>query len=145
MADAVHNVKQEYWRPASSRRVVVDPVPSDATCECGAQYLMGARYCHICGADRVPTMGLGRYTFNWVEWLDFTSIRERMGLGTSSLVFFVIGFVCAIAAVVVGWLYTANTMQEWEAVQLWRIQWLLGAIVAFLAAIALNRSVKEKQ
>ncbi len=145
MADVVQNVKQEYWRPAGSRRVVVDPVPSDATCECGAEYLMGARYCHICGADRVPAMGLGRYTFNWVEWLDFASIRQRTGLGTASLIFFVVGLACSLAAIAVGWLYTANTLQEWEAVQLWRIQWLLGAAVAILAAIALKRSSSDQE
>ena len=144
MADAIQNVKQEYWRPASSRRVVADPVPSDATCECGAEYLMGARYCHICGADRVPVMGLGRYTFNWVEWLDFASIRERTGLGTASLIFFVVGLACGIAAIAVGWLYTANTLQEWEAVQLWRIQWLLGAAAAFIACIALKKRKAEE-
>ena len=144
MADAIQNVKQEYWRPASSRRVVVDPVPSDATCECGAEYLMGARYCHICGADRVPAMGLGRYTFNWVEWLDFASIRERTGLGTASLILFVVGLACAIAAIAVGWLYTANTIQEWEAVQLWRIQWLLGSVSAFVACIALKKHKTEE-
>ena len=145
MAEVVQNVKQEYWRPSGSGRVVVDPIPTDATCECGAEYLMGARYCHICGADRVPNMGLGRYTFNWVEWLDFASIRERTGFGTVSLVLFVVGVACAIAALAVGWLYTANTLQDWQAVQLWRIQWLLGAGVAFLAAIALKRHSRDQE
>ncbi len=144
MADAVHNVKQEYWRPSNARRLVVDPIPTDATCDCGAEYLMGARYCHICGADRVPAMGLGGFTFNWVEWLDFSSIRRRTGLGTASLIFFVVGLACAFAAVAVGWLYTANTIQEWQAVQLWRIQWLLGATVAFLAGIVLKKAAPEQ-
>lgn len=141
MADAAQNVKQEYWRPANgSRQVVVDPVPSDAVCECGAAYLMGARYCHVCGADRVPDMGLRPHGFNLVEWLDFASIRDRTGLGTGSLVFFVLGVACALAAVAVGFLYTANTVLDWQAVQLWRIEWLLGAAASFLAAIALKRS-----
>jgi hypothetical protein len=140
MAEVVHDRNQEYWRPASSRRVVVDPIPSDATCECGAEYLMGARYCHVCGADRVPNMGLRSHTFNWVEWMDFATIRERTGFGTVSLVLFVLGVACGIAAACIGMLYTTNTMVDWQAVQLWRIQWLLGAAVAFLAAIALKRN-----
>jgi hypothetical protein len=141
MADAVPNVKQEFWRPANgSRRVLVEPVPGDATCECGAQYMMGARYCHICGADRVPDMGLKPHGFNLVEWLDFATIRERTGLGTASLVLYVVGVACAVAAVSVGFLYTANTVLDWQAVQLWRIQWLLGSATSFLAAIALKRS-----
>lgn len=139
MANVVHDVKQEYWRPATgSRRVVVDPVPSDATCECGAAYLMGARYCHVCGADRVPDMGLRPYGFTFVEWLDFARIRERTGFGTASLVLFVVGVACGLAAVSVGFLYTATTLNDWQAIQLWRIEWLLGAAVAFLAAIALK-------
>jgi hypothetical protein len=85
-------------------------------------------------------MGLGQYAFHWVEWLDFARIRERTGLGTVSLVLYVIGVVCAIAAASVGFLYTANTVLDWQAVQLWRIQWLLAAAVAFLAAIALKRT-----
>jgi hypothetical protein len=141
MADAAQNVKQEYWRPANgSRQVVVDPVPSDAVCECGAAYLMGARYCHVCGADRVPDMGLRPHGFNLVEWLDFASIRERTGLGTASLVCFVLGVACVLAAVAVGFLYTANTVLDWQAVQLWRIEWLLGSAASFLAAIALKRN-----
>lgn len=146
MADAAQNVKQEYWRPANgSRQVVVDPIPSDAVCECGAAYLMGARYCHVCGADRVPDMGLRPHGFNLVEWLDFASIRERTGLGTVSLVFFVMGIACALAAVAVGFLYTANTVLDWQAVQLWRIEWLLGSAASFLAAIALKRNSKDQE
>ena len=141
MANLAHDVKQEYWRPASgSRRIVVDPVRSDATCDCGAEYLMGARYCHLCGADRVPDMGLRPHGFNFVEWLDFAMIRERTGFGTVSLVLFVVGVACGFAAMSVGFLYTAANMVDWQAVQLWRIQWLLGAAVAFLAAIALKRN-----
>lgn len=145
MADVVNNVKQEYWRPASaSRQIVVDPVPSDATCECGAEYLMGARYCHVCGADRVPDMGLRPHGLSLVEWLDFATIRERTGFGTASLVLFFVGVACAFAALAVGFLYTANTMLDWQAVQLWRIEWLLGAAVAFLAAIALKRTPEAR-
>jgi cytosine/uracil/thiamine/allantoin permease len=101
---------------------------------------MGARYCHICGADRVPDMGLRPHGFNLVEWLDFATIRQRTGFGTASLVFFVVGLACSLAALFVGFLYTANTTLDWQAVQIWRIQWLLGAAVAFLAAIALKRT-----
>ncbi len=138
MADAAQNVKQEYWRPASGARRV-DPVVSDTTCECGAEYLLGARYCHICGADRVPDMGLRPHGFDFVEWLDFNLIRQRTGFGTASLVLFVLGLACAAAAIAVGFIYTVATTLDWQAVQLWRIEWLLGAAVSFLAAIALKR------
>ena len=144
MADAVQNVKQEYWRPANGARRV-DPVVSDATCECGAEYLMGARYCHICGADRVPDMGMRAHAFQFVEWLDFALIRERTGFGTASLVFFVIGLACAAAAIAVGFIYSVNSALDWQAVQMWRVEWLMGAAVSFLAAIALKCSSAARE
>ncbi|HEY3927855.1 MAG TPA: hypothetical protein VGL89_05750 [Candidatus Koribacter sp.] len=144
MADAVHNVKQEYWRPASGAPRM-DPVVSDATCECGAEYLLGARYCHICGADRVPDMGLRPHGFDFVEWLDFALIRERTGFGTASLVLFMLGLCCAAVGIAVGFLYTVNTQLDWQAVQMWRIEWLLGAAVAFLAAIALKKAPSGRE
>ena len=83
--------------------------------------------------------------FNVVEWLDFATIRARTGLGTASLVFFVIGLACALAGIAVGFVYTANTVLDWQAVQLWRIEWLLGSAAAFLATIALkgNSTTRE--
>jgi hypothetical protein len=35
--------------------------------------------------------------------------------------------------------FTATTVLDWQAVQVWRIEWLLAAAVAFLAAILLKR------
>ena len=57
-----------------------------------------------------------------------------------ALVFFVVGVACALAAIAVGFLYTANTVLDWQAVQLWRIEWLLGSAASFLAAIALKKN-----
>jgi hypothetical protein len=90
-------------------------------------------------------MGLRPYGFTFVEWLDFARIRERTGFGTASLVLFVVGVACALAAVSVGFLYTATTLNDWQAIQLWRIEWLLGAAVAFLAAIALKCTSTPRQ
>jgi len=36
--------------------------------------------------------------------------------------------------------FTAATVLDWQAVQLWRIEWLLGAAVAFVAGILLKKS-----
>jgi cytosine/uracil/thiamine/allantoin permease len=48
------------------------------------------------------------------------------------------GVVCALAAVGTGLIYTATTVLDWQAVQIWRVEWLLAAIVAFLAGILLK-------
>ena len=56
----------------------------------------------------------------------------------ASVVSLCIGVVCALAAIGTGLIYTATTVLDWQAVQIWRIEWLLAAIVAFLAGILLK-------
>jgi hypothetical protein len=56
------------------------------------------------------------------------------------LVCLIIGAACVVAAIVTGFLYTANTVLDWQAVQVWRIEWLLAATVAFVAGILLKRN-----
>ena len=43
------------------------------------------------------------------------------------------------AAVATGFVYTAATVLDWQAVQVWRIEWLLGAIAMFAAGVLLKR------
>jgi hypothetical protein len=38
-------------------------------------------------------------------------------------------------------IYKAQTMVDWQAIQTWRIEWLLGATAALLAGILLKRKV----
>jgi cytosine/uracil/thiamine/allantoin permease len=90
-------------------------------------------------------MGLRPHGFDFVEWLDFALIRERTGFGTASLVLFMLGLCCAAVGIAVGFLYTVNTQLDWQAVQMWRIEWLLGAAVAFLAAIALKKAPSGRE
>jgi multisubunit Na+/H+ antiporter MnhB subunit len=56
------------------------------------------------------------------------------------MVAFLAGITCALAAMLVGFVFSANTVLDWQAVQVWRIEWLLGAAAAFLAGILLKRS-----
>ena len=49
-----------------------------------------------------------------------------------------VGLICALAAIGTGLVYTADTVIDWQAVQIWRIEWLLAAIVAVLAGILLR-------
>jgi hypothetical protein len=68
-----------------------------------------------------------------------TAIDNRSGLSIPCLVFFVGAIVCAAAAVLTGVIYKADTLVDWQAVQVWRVEWLLGAIAALLAGILLKR------
>ena len=45
---------------------------------------------------------------------------------------------CIGAAVATGFLYTASTFGDWQAIQAWRSQWLVAAGVAFICGILLN-------
>jgi cytochrome c biogenesis protein CcdA len=54
------------------------------------------------------------------------------------MVCFIAGVLCVIAAIVTGFLYTANTFTDWQAIQIWRAQWLIAAGVAFLCGVLLN-------
>jgi hypothetical protein len=105
---------------------------------CHTEFVVGARFCHVCGTDRelqpdTAPRGLTRY-------LDFTLIRDALGLTVGALVAFVFGIACTIAAIAVGFMYTATTVLDWQAVQVWRIEWLLAAVVAFVAGILLKRN-----
>ena len=54
------------------------------------------------------------------------------------------GVLCVLAAIGTGLIYTASTTLDWQAVQVWRIEWLLAAVVAFLAGILLKTAGGSK-
>ena len=140
MSEAARNVEHEYWRPAvQPAREAAQPAAVAATeqaCQsCGADYVMGARYCHVCGSERDVLEGTDR---GFSRWLDFHQIRSAMGLSMGSLIAFVVGIACVLAAIFTGLVYTAATVLDWQAVQLWRIEWLLAAVAAFAAGILLK-------
>jgi branched-subunit amino acid transport protein len=64
---------------------------------------------------------------------------QRFGLSIASVVFLVIGVVCALSALLTGLVYRQDTWEYWQAVHTWRIEWLLAAVVAMLAAILLKK------
>jgi len=105
---------------------------------CGTDYAVGARFCHVCGNEREPEMKLSKPS-RLSDWIDFEQLCERLGLTAVALVFTFLGFACILGAVFVGLVYTANTVLDWQAVQVWRIQWMLGALVSFAVAILLNK------
>ena len=75
---------------------------------------------------------------SWLRYLHFHEIRTRIGLPTASLIAFVFGLVCVAGALMVG-LLTAKTFNDWQAIQMYRIEWLLAATAAFVAGILLKK------
>jgi len=144
------------------------PSMAEVCPRCGSEFLLGSRFCHTCGnrrpealsasarADaaaiaqvweqgvhRVREFVLGiswtKIKFpSWAHYLHFHEIKSRVGLSTGSLVAFVIGLACVAGALLVG-LLTAKTFVDWQAIQLYRVEWLLGATVAFVAGILLKK------
>lgn len=139
MSGAVHRVDQDYWQPPRVSQEEIAAQPKALACpECGTEFVVGSRFCHVCGGEREALNESASH--NFVEWLEFHRIREAVGLSAASLVCLIAGAVCVIAAIVTGFIYTANTVLDWQAVQVWRIEWLLAATVAFVAGILLKRN-----
>ena len=74
---------------------------------------------------------------SWLRYLSFHEIKRLVGLPTASLIAFVIGLSCVAGALLVG-LLTAKTLVDWQAIQFYRAEWLLGATASFVAGILLK-------
>ena len=139
---------------------------------CGSEYLLGSRFCHSCGgrrpeaissaarADAAALAGLwerGIHRLNsafdglsfgklpsWLRHLQFNAIKNHLGLSTGALISFVIGLACLAGAALVG-LKPALKLVDWEAVQILRIEWLLGATASFVLGILLKKSSRDQR
>ncbi len=144
----------------------VTPTMAESCGRCGTEFLLGSRFCHTCGGRRQeaisPTaradaaaiagmweetirrvhqfvVGLGKIKVpSWLHYLQFHEIKSRVGLSTASLVAFFIGLGCVAGALLVG-LLTAKTLVDWQAIQLYRIEWLMAATASFVAGILLKK------
>ena len=113
---------------------------ADAACErCGTEFMVGSRFCHVCGTARQGEAAVSAR--NWTRYLEFHNIQEGLGLSTASLIAFFLGAVCVLFTVATDWIYSERTVLEWQAVQAFRIQALLGAIAAFVAGILDNAPI----
>jgi hypothetical protein len=139
MAETAHQIEHEFWRPPVQGVQLEDVRTQPEICSrCNTDYVVGSRFCHVCGAEREPSPEY--QTGFFTRFLDFNLIRESLGLTIGSLVAFIVGIVCVAATVATGFMYTATTVLDWQAVQIWRIEWLLAAAVAFIAGILLKRA-----
>lgn len=143
MSEAVRHVEHEYWRPPAQPARVMEAPPAiggQLICDqCGSEFLMGSRFCHVCGSEREKLAG-SSMAHRWAQIFDFTRIREALALSLGSLIAFFAGIGCILAAVGIGFIFSAATFQDWQAVQIWRIEWLLAGAAAFLAGILLKKA-----
>ena len=76
---------------------------------------------------------------DWLHYLHFHEIKRWIGLPTASLIAFMIGLGCVVGAVGVSLFYRAANLAEFQAIQMWRIEWLLAATASFVAGILLKK------
>jgi hypothetical protein len=130
---------QEYWRPPNANAVrLIESQPGEALCwNCESDYSPAARFCHVCGCPRDGGSGPAAQTR---EGRGVGSTQSRAHLSLPSLLCLVLAIGCIIGAGLVSVVYRTDTLTDWQAVQTWRIEWLLAAMAALLAGILLKKS-----
>jgi hypothetical protein len=137
--------RQEYWRPANPDVAwIVAPQPPESLCwNCGIEYSPAARFCHMCGCSRDPgphTAVEGQRSGAGLRKADKLVLPWRRSLPLLSFICFVLGTGCVIGAGLMSVIYRTDTLVDWQAVQIWRIEWLLSAVAAFLAGVLLKKA-----
>jgi hypothetical protein len=138
MQDTIREMetRQEFWRPAQEQLHAAPSASTPMCAKCGADYVIGSRFCHVCGAGRDERAHRSTAVADKLAMI--TRLPEALNLPASATILFALGVFCAIAAVAVGFIYSATTLVDWQAVQVWRIEWMLGSLMAFVAALLLK-------
>jgi len=142
MADAITSAQHDFWRPPVAATEMAGHAALVEVCDrCGTEFLVNSRFCHTCGAGRADLHPSAAARLrDKVSFTNFVDLGENLGLSIGSFIAFAIGVVCLIGAIGIGFIFSARTMLDWQAVQLWRIEWLLGAVAAFVAGCLLKKS-----
>ncbi len=138
----VLKAEHEFWRPPIEPAVSDDATArhelSEACPRCGTEFIVGSRFCHTCGSAR-PGVNPVSQTLEIPGIAEITASAEKLGLSTAAFIAFVLGTLCIVAGLAVGVIFSAKTALDWQAIQIWRIEWLLAAISAFVAGSLLNK------
>ena len=142
MAELAQSAQHEFWRPpmpaetgASGQGELVD-----ACDRCATEFIVDSRFCHACGAGRAGLHpSAAAQLREKVNIAQFVGLGEKLGLSIPAFIAFGLGVFCLVGALGVGVVFSARTMVDWQAVQLWRIEWLLAAVAAFVAGCLLKK------
>ena len=115
--------------------VAEQPVRHDLCHHCGSEFVVDSPFCRMCGRGRE---GAARPVKSHLRFLDFYQLRRRLGLSIGAMVCLIVGIICVGAAIATGFIYSASTLVDWQAIQIWRAEWLIAAGVAFICGILLN-------
>ena len=137
MAEAANQVQHEFWRPPMAASTVVSVPVRSSTCRCGTEFIVSSLYCHSCGVSR-PDLNATR-ALELPGLAELALLGQRLGLRAASLVAFLFGMFCIVGALAVSVFFTARTLSDWQAIQLWRIEWLLAAVASFAVGCLLKK------
>src|ERR1700691_2859278 len=136
MAEAVNQVQNEFWRAPVLAAEAVSSAGRSSTCRCGTEFIVSSLYCHACGASR-PDLNAGTLEIPGLH--ELSSLGERLGLTTVAAIAFLLGVLCVGGALAVSVFFSARTVLQWQAIQMWRMEWLLAAIASFVAGLLLKK------
>ncbi len=125
---------------AATHTAVVEAEPStrhDLCQHCGAEFVVDSPFCRMCGRAKNET-AIGRERKNFWRAMEFYQLRRALGLSIGAMICFILGVACVGAAIATGFIYTANTLVDWQAIQAWRCEWLIAAGVVFVCGVLLN-------
>jgi len=150
MSEVVPNAQHEFWRPPTLEQIDAPPAMVEACDDCGTEFMVGSRFCHVCGTARqaqASPLVAQRWMHHlaFLHVLEFQNVKQGLGLGTASLIAFMAGLGCLLAALFVGAIYSVQTFADFQAIQLWRLQWLVGAVASFVAGILLKSAGTQKK
>jgi hypothetical protein len=143
MPDVVHDAQHEFWRPPIAPSEAPRPGMVEVCDGCATEFMVGSLFCHVCGTSREAQSSTAT---RWTLYLEFHNIKRALGLSTASLIAFLVGMACLLmAGIAVSLIYSVQTFNDFQAVQLYRMQWLLGAIAAFAAGLLLKKAPDTKR
>jgi len=124
---------------APQANVEVSKLAATIACShCGGEMLADARVCPHCGTESRPSVVERRQRGTPILPL-FTSLRNASARTIAPGLALITGGACIVAAAVTSLVFKATNLVDWQAVQLWRIEWLLAAIAILLAGILLKK------
>ena len=150
MSEVIDNAPQEFWRPPVAQPEAAIAPMVEVCDRCETEFMVGAKFCHDCGAARQPSTRqfaepIWARALEFLRVLEFQNVKEWLGLSMASLIAFFAGLGCLLAAIAVGVIYSVQSLADFQAIQSWRMQWLLAALVAFVAGILLKQAGSAKK
>jgi|HubBroStandDraft_6_1064221.scaffolds.fasta_scaffold1706921_1 hypothetical protein len=144
MSEVIRDAQHEFWRPPVVQKSSA-PVMVEVCDRCSTEFMVGAGFCHVCGSAR-QAQASSTPGSKWMRVLEvlgvfeFQNLKRWLGLSMPSLVAFFAGLGCLLAVFAVGVVYSVQNLADFQALQSYRMQWLLAAVAAFVAGILLKRT-----